>query len=194
MSEAPMKNVTISGETFQIAAPYEAGHQLNEAEASVLNQTFLENIRNNAAGRIKAAKEVAEKAGAQFSLDTPIGGEGEDSGKTLRQIITEYASNYEFGVRTGRTAEPVDPVEREARVIAREAIGAKLRANGVKRKDVSEEAYEDALAKYSKMPVIIKEAQRRVKVRAEIGLDELDLGQTPAQETEATAEVEPAAA
>lgn len=169
------RQVTISGETFEIAAPYVAGHVLNEAEASVLNQTYLENIRNNAAGRIKAAKEAAEKAGTSFSLDAPIGGEGEDAGKSLRQLISEYATTYEFGVRVARNSEPADPVEREARVIAREAISAKLRQSNVKRKDIADEAFEQALAKLAASDNVLAEARRRVDARNSIGLDELGL-------------------
>lgn len=182
------RRVTISGETFEIKVPYSAGHTLTEAEASVLNQTFTENIRNNSAGRIKAAKEAAETNGTPFSLDTPIGGEGEDAGKTLRQLIQEYADTYEFGVRTQRSSEPADPVEREARSIAREAITAQLRAKGIKRKDVTEEAFEQALQKHSKNPQILKEAQRRVKAKNDIGLDELGLDlsdSAPAEEAAA---------
>lgn len=184
------RRVTIAGETFEVRVPYAEGHTLNAAEASVLNQTFTENIRNNAAGRIKAAKEKAEADGTTFSLDTPVATEGEDAGKTLRQLITEYADTYQFGVRTVRSAEPADPVEREARSIAREAITAKLRANGVKRKDISEEAFEEALAKHSKNPQIVKEAQRRVKAKGDIGLDELGIDFGTSSETEG----EPAAA
>lgn len=179
-SASPMRQVTIAGESFEIAAPYAAGHQLNEAEASVLNQTYLENIRNNAAGRIKAAKE---KNGADFSLDAPIGGEGEDAGKTLRQVIAEYASTYEFGVRVARNSEPADPVEREARVIAREAINAKLKASNVKRKDIADEAYEQALVKLAASENVMAEARRRVEARNSIGLDELGLSPTQAAAT-----------
>lgn len=186
-----LRQVTISGETFEIAAPYSAGHQLNEAEASVLNQTYLENIRNNAASKIKAAKEAAEKSNTTFSLDAPIGGEGEDASKTLRQVIADYAKSYEFGVRVARNSEPADPVEREARSIAREAISAKLKASNVKRKDIPDEAYEQALVKLAASDKVMAEAKRRVKARDSIGLDELGLGTTPstepAQEEGATA-------
>jgi hypothetical protein len=172
------RQVTISGETFEVRAPYSVGHVMNEAEASVLNQTFLENIRNNAAGKIKAAKEAAEKAGTPFSLDAPIGGEGEDSTKTLRQVIEAYSETYEFGVRTARNSEPADPVEREARSIAREAISAKLKASNVKRKDIPDEAFEEALSKLAASDKVQAEARRRVDARQSLGLDELGLGST----------------
>ena len=178
----PRRSLTIAGETFEIAAPYSEGHTLNAAEASVLNQTYAENIRNNAAGRIKAAKEQAEANGTTFSLDTPVGGEGENATKTLRQLITEYAESYEFGVRVARASEPVDPVEREARAIAREAINTLLKDQGVKRKDVDEAAYDEAVSTHAKDPDIVKEAKRRVEARSKIGLGTLNLkAKAPAQ-------------
>lgn len=196
---SPRRSITIQGETFEIAAPYAAGHTLNEAESSVLNQTFLENIRNNVAGKIKAAKDAwADAHGGSeegFSLDTVmVAGEG-DTQISLRQSLTNYAESYEFGIRVARTSEPVDPVEREARVIAREVINEKLRKAGTKRKDVSDEAYEEALKLYAKQPSIVKEATRRVKARTDIGADELDIasltggGQSPT-EGQATAEAQ----
>lgn len=174
-----MRSVTISGATFELPAPYSEGHQLNAAEASVLNQTFLENVRNNAASKIKAAQEKAKEAGTEFSLDTPIGGEGEDKDKTLRQTIADYAANYKFGVRVSRTSEPADPVQREARSIAREAINAALKAQGVKRKDVDEEAYEAALVTHAATDAIQAEAKRRVEAMGSIGLEELGLTAKP---------------
>lgn len=175
-----MRSVTIGGATFELPAPYSEGHVLNAAEASVLNQTFLENVRNNAASKIKAAKEVADKAGTEFSLDTPIGGDGEDAAKTLRQTIADYAANYKFGVRVSRTSEPADPVQREARSIAREAINAKLKATGVKRKDVDDDTYEAALVRHAASEAIQAEAKRRVEAMGSIGLDELGLGEAAA--------------
>lgn len=173
------RQTTIAGQTFEIPTPYTEGHPLTAAEASVLNQTFLENIRNNAAGKIKAAKEAFTKAGgadADFSIDTPLGGEGPDATKTLRQVIADYAGSYVFGVRVSRTSEPADPVQREARSIAREAINAKLKAGNVKRKDVDDAAYEAALATHSQSEAVQTEAKRRVAAMQEIGLEELGLG------------------
>lgn len=171
-----MTQVTIAGVQLEIKAPYAEGHALNAAEASVLNQTFLENVRNNAAGKIKAAKAKAEAAGATFSVDAPIGGEGEDAAKTLRQVIEDYANTYQFGVRTVRASEPVDPVEREARAIAKDVVAKALREKGIKRKDVTDEAYEATVAKVAAGEKVQAAAKRRVKERESIGADELDLG------------------
>lgn len=173
---AENKTVTIAGFQFELKQPYDEGHVLTTSEAGVLNQTYLENIRNNVANRIKTAKEAAEAAGTEFSLDTPIGGDSEDAAKTLRQVVSDYADSYEFGVRSTRTAEPVDPVQREARVIARDTLNSKLKAAGTKRKDISDEAYEGAIAALAARDDVQKEAQRRVNNRSKIGSDEIDLG------------------
>lgn len=178
-----MTQVTIAGEQFEIKAPYAAGHPLNEAEASVLNQTFLENVRNNSAGKIKAAKEVAEKAGTVFSVDTFLVGEGAEQ-VTLRQSLQAYADAYEFGVRTARTSEPVDPVQREARAIAKEALAAAMKAKGIKRKDLTDEQYEAAVAQHAASDKVQKEANRRQKAKADLGLESLGLtADEPATET-----------
>lgn len=171
-----MPQVTISGEQFEIDAPYKEGHSINAAEASTLNQTFLENIRNNVAAKIKAAKTQAEKDGATFSLDTPIGGEGESATKTLRQIVQEYADSYEFGIRTASTREPVDPVAREAHRLAKEMISKAVQAKGGKLKDIPNEKLAEMIATVAGRDEVQKEAKRRVKAVTDIGLDELGLG------------------
>lgn len=179
-SEVLYRNITIAGVDFQVKAPYKAGHPLNEAEASQLNQVFAENVRNNVAGKIKAAKEAFLKTdGATedaFSIDTyMVAGEEEGSSVTLRSSLQDYADNYEFGIRVARNSEPVDPVEREARVIAREMLNTQLKAAGSKKKDVSDEAYEGALKTLAARPAVVKEAKRRVDLRSKLGEDELDL-------------------
>lgn len=109
--------VKIQGEIYEIPAPYAEGHQLTAAEAAVLNQTFAENVRNNVASRIRKAAE-----------DGTPGLSAED--------VEAYASTYTFeskGTRSsggGRTA--ADPVEREARALAKTAIMAHLKAKGKK--------------------------------------------------------------
>lgn len=182
------RQVTIGGASFELNLDYAAGHALNEAEASTLNQVKLENIRNNANGKIKAAKEAWVKAGNTedtFSLDTP----GADGGPTLRSQIQDYANNYEFGIRSATVREPIDPTEREARAQAKDILAAALKDQGIKRKDVPDEAYEQALATIMATDDVQAEAKRRVKAREKIGqaaLAGLDFG--------SKAEAEPAAA
>lgn len=104
-----MQEVTIAGEVFKIAPKYDAGHVLTDNEASTLNQTFFENIRNNMAGRVKDAKEKDD-----FDLDL------------MQDEISKYANEYEFGARRGGGGIPRDPVMAEAVKLAKRAIGKAL--------------------------------------------------------------------
>lgn len=169
-----MTQVTIQGETFEIATPYVAGPiELSEAEAATLNQTRIENIRNNLAGKIKSLKEK------NLSLDSAA--EGDEQGRTYRAIFTEYADSYEFGVRAASTREPVDPVQREARRIAKEMLAGALKAKGVKVKDLDPDKYEAMVATVAARDEVQKEAKRRTKSVADIGLEALGLGDETAQ-------------
>ena len=106
--------ITIAGETFSVPQPYSAGDVLNANEASALNQTYAENIRNNLASKVKEQKEAGS-----FEHDV------------FQGQVDDYVSGYEFGVRTGggRTG---DPVQQEAMAIARDAVRRSL----AKRPDV----------------------------------------------------------
>lgn len=109
-----MAVLTIQGHKFEIPTPnYVVGYQLaTEGEAHTLNQTFVENVRNNAAARVKKA------LGDRESLP-------DEELTKLTQEIVEYASKYQFGVRTaGSGGTRKDPVEREALRLAKEAIAA----------------------------------------------------------------------
>lgn len=170
MSET--QTITIQKIEFTIKAPYAAGpRELSAAEASTLNQVFGENIRNNAAGRIKAAAEKATKEGREFSIDTETIAQEDGTTKTLRQVIQEYADSYEFGVRAVRKSEPVDPVEREAFRIAKQTVTEALAQRGQKAKDLPEGKFDEAVAAYAKSDKVVKEAKRRVAEKEKIGGD-----------------------
>lgn len=179
-AELTTKSIKIGDDNFTVTLPYAEGHSLNAAEASVLNQTRVENVRNNLNSKLKAMKEAHEKTapGTPFpGVDVDAGiTDGDDKGKTLRQLLQGYSDIYEFGVRNIKSAEPVDPVEREAFKLARETIGAQLKANNIKVKDLDPDAYEQAIAALAGSDADIrKEAQRRVKVANDIGKTQLDL-------------------
>lgn len=169
------QNIVIQGYDFVIPAPYSEGAVLNANEASALNQLYAENVRNNSASRIKAAKEAAEKAGTEFSLDTSMVGEGDDA-VSLRAAIEEYAATYEFGARRTSTKEPVDPVQREAYRIAKEVVGTQLSAKGIKQKDLAEGVYDQHVEQVSKLDKVQKLAAKRVKEREGLLGEDFDLG------------------
>lgn len=134
------KTITIAGHQFEIATPYEAGHPLTEGEAKALNQVRSENIRNN------MAKVVKEK-GADAAED-----------------VAKYDADYEFTLASvGAGTRGMDPVEREARSIAREAIKAALAKKGEKIKDKDPDAVEAKIAEVAARPDVIKSAKKRVE-------------------------------
>lgn len=170
------QSVRIQGFDFTVKAPYAEGHVLTAVEASNLNQLLAENIRNNVAGKIKTAKEKFVEAGGvadAFTLDIEV--EHEGAMVSLRSLLQGYADAYQFGVRTARTAEPVDPTEREAKRIATEMVNSALAANNIKKKDLEEGLYDEMVSKVMARDDVQKEAKRRVQKKESIGLDELGL-------------------
>jgi len=94
--------ITIQGQVFRVPIRYAAGHVLTEGEAGALNQTLHENLRNN------FAKKVADGTEAGLPLET------------LQEQLDDYASEYQFGARTGGVRG--DPVMTLALNIAREMV------------------------------------------------------------------------
>jgi hypothetical protein len=125
-SQSPSQSVltlrlTIHGLPLAFPARYRAGHVLTEVEAGALNSNLCDNLRNNFTAKVKAALE-AEKAPDATGLS-------EFAKDKLRAEFATYVQGYEFGI--AKTGTTVDPVERESRKIAKEAILAKLRKNGI---------------------------------------------------------------
>lgn len=108
-----MSQITIEGELFECPDPTNiaVGVPLTEGMVASLLQTRRENLRNNFAKKVKAAKEN--------------GGVTDET----RQAFADYAAKYEFGVRQpGQPRIVRDPVEREAMKLIRSAISAAYRA------------------------------------------------------------------
>ncbi len=110
------RTITIQGESFTVAQPFVEGHQCTEHDARTLNQTRSENIRNNLAARIKAYNE------------------GKNGAMTMDEIVVyakTYDEEYTFAkAPVGSGRRTLDPVEREARKLSREAIKLNLSRKG----------------------------------------------------------------
>lgn len=106
----PTVVATIAGRKIELNAPYEPGHVLSDIEAKVLNQTWVENVRNNTAKKL-------------------------ESGEIDEDDVLAYAASYTFAQRGMRAAVEVDPVEEEFRAQAMEFIKAVLRRQGKSLKD-----------------------------------------------------------
>jgi hypothetical protein len=144
-----MQNLTISGKTFQVAPRYAEGHVLTANEASTLNQTFFENIRNNFA-------QKAKDGGTQAELDA-------------------YVEGYNFGVRTGGGGGSRDPIQVEAMNLARDAVKKAIVASGKKIADFTAKAISEAAAKLiEKKPEYMEKAKARVAEMQAIAGNEVD--------------------
>lgn len=109
--------ITIQGQTFKVPIRYAAGHQLNDGEAAALNQTLHENLRNN------FAKKVADGVEAGVPIET------------LQQQLDDYATEYQFGVRTGGGGFRGDPVMTLALNMARELVRTAIKAKNLNQDD-----------------------------------------------------------
>lgn len=133
-----MEQITIAGSAFNVPVRYEEGHELTAGEASALNQTYHENIRNNLA---KKAKE----------------------GTLTQADVDSYADSYQFGIRAAGTGITRDPIMAEAMRIAKKQIAELLKKNGKKVGDYEVEAINKAAkALLDKSPEIMDLAKQRV--------------------------------
>ena len=149
-----LRDITIQGQEFTIEVPYANGHVLNAKEASQLNQVYLENVGNNFRNRVKELLE---------------------GGSTTDQIqieLDKYADEYEFGSRrsSGGTRKAADPIEREARALAKRALVEFFKKKDINFTDLSSEEKEQAIKAYfekhgDKVRAI---AQRRVADAADM--------------------------
>lgn len=159
------EDVTIAGQTFSLSNPYEEGHVVSAGEASQLNQVRHENIRNNFAAKVKKAVE-----------DGTLNVEG------LQAELDSYDSTYQMGVRTrsGGTGRVADPVQREARSIAKEVLTLALKGQGKKISDVEAATLKTTIdTLLVKHPEWVEKARERVESRraeAEAAAADLDLG------------------
>lgn len=160
------RTITIQGLDFEASTPYAEGHVCTEAEAKALNQTRLENLRNNFASKIKAAKGEADEVPA-------------DALESLRAEFAEYDAGYIFTLASvGGGKRETDPVQAEAKKMARALITAQLREKGRKVKDVDKEALDNAIATLADREDIQKAAKKAVADRqkaAQADLSELGL-------------------
>lgn len=158
------KSKTIAGEQFTLNQPYNEGHTLTAIEAKVLNQVRHENIANNLRKTVKASIAGEEGAPTPAELD---------------KIVAEYDSNYEFTLAGVGGSRKLDPVEREARAIARDVIKTKLAESGRKLADVDKDKLEAAIENLvENNEDIMKTAKKRVAEKNKVidsSVAELDL-------------------
>jgi hypothetical protein len=153
-----MEQITIAGHSFNVPVRYEEGHELTAGEASALNQTYHENLRNNFAKKVKDAGEAADLAALQAELDA-------------------YAGEYQFGVRSGGGGGVSrDPVMSEAMRIAKKQIGDLIRAKGGKVNNYEPSAITNAAKALLDRPegaAIMEAARKRVEEQKTLAAGDL---------------------
>lgn len=159
------KEITIQGLVVPVLQPYTEGHTITAAEAAALNQVRAENIRNNTAKLVKeASKDLAE---GEMLADDVVA--------SLRGKIAAYDAEYIFtlaSVGAGRTVR--DPIEAEARKIARGLVSERIREQGLKVKDVAKEKVEEAIARVAASDKVLAAAKKAVEARNKAGADFAD--------------------
>lgn len=159
--QTPKKEITIKEVTLKVIAPFAEGHQLTAEEANVLNQTLAENLRNNFAGVVTAAKEAA---GSAEAVDVAA----------LQDQLNEYMAEYTFGHRRS-AGVAVNPVERIAINLAKNAVKAGLKKKGLDVKNYSAEQItqlaKDAVARY---PHFMENAEQIHEAKKAAGSEVLD--------------------
>lgn len=151
------KTLTIFGQAFEISAPYAEGHVCTAAEAKTLNQTRTENISNN------VRKKVAELRSADESF-TP------EALQKAAALIAKADAEYVFTLtNAGAGRKVVDPVEKEARAIAKAGLTAKLKERGMTPKTYDEAngegAFEAKVEQAAAREDVIKAAKKRIAER-----------------------------
>jgi hypothetical protein len=148
MNTLPLK---IQGATFEAKVVYHTGHHLTELEAEALNGLLHENLRNNFAAKIKKS-------------ETPL----------TQADFEAYESTYAFGKRVGVTKSTRDPVEKEERALAKEAILASYAKKGIKPRSVNADtldAYITRAVESGKFRALAEENVARAASIPEVELD-----------------------
>lgn len=168
---ADREQVTIAGVVFTLNAPYDEGHECTPGEASQLNQVRHENIRNNFAKRV--AKAV-EEAGSATLVNV----------EAIQTELDQYDAGYSMGIRSRGTgvSRTTDPVLREARSIAKDALANALRAKGRKISDLAPELLKTKIDEIlSRHPEFTEKARERVAEKQALAASTLDedIGDVP---------------
>lgn len=142
--------------TVNVPQPYSAGsHELTEGEANALNQTIAENLSNNLRAKLVEGKKVEGSDPVTYEPYTA---------EEAQALVDSYLEDYEIGVRRAGdgTARVTDPVEREARKIARQKAVELIKANGGKPADFDLGPLVDKIFEANK-DVLMAEGKKIVK-------------------------------
>lgn len=146
---------TINGVQFELLEPYSEGHVCSAIEARVLNQTRSENIGNNTRAKIKEMQE------------------GDASEQDILDYVASVDADYVFTAAGVSASRKLDPVEREARKIARELLKEHLANSGrkltVAPEGLTDEEWDDKVSseidRIASDDAVVKAAKKNVEAK-----------------------------
>ena len=151
-----MKTIVIQGVSVEVAQPYTEGHAITAAEAKALNQVRAENIRNNMASKVKEIKGEAEEL-------------SQDQLSAIGAAVSAYDAEYVFSMASaGGGGRTTDPLEAEAKAIAKQLVSNAVRAKGLKLKDYPKEAFDAKVAEVMELPDVQAAAKERLKKKSKL--------------------------
>lgn len=148
-------SIQISGLAFELTPPFSSGHQCSEAEAAVLNQAWIDNIRTNFGKRVQSADKS----------ELP----------DIQQEFAEYVAGYSFKSSGPRSI--VDPVQREAQKIAKARVVEHLNSKGQRQHEIEEGLFAAMVERVCGHPAVQAEARRRVEALTAVSGDIFELGE-----------------
>lgn len=173
-AQTPTRERSISDFIVVVPQPYVAGHVVTEGEASALNQTLSENLSNNLRQKLKDGQPIPEGSpeGTEPVPYTP---------EAAQALVNEYIAQYEMGVRQvgAGSSRVVDPIEREARKLAKEKAKEIIKAKGLKLKDVDLGSISDSIydanvdALHKAAATLVKQQEKARATAAELATDGL---------------------
>ena len=141
------RTISVHGVKFEINAPYAEGYTLAAREALALNQVRAENVANNCR---KSIKEMVEE-------EKPV--------SEIQALVAKYDTDYSLATAATGGGRTMDPVEREARAIAKLRIKEHLVAKGRKVSDIEKEKFNAEVERVAAMDVVVAAAKKAVKAR-----------------------------
>jgi hypothetical protein len=149
------KQIVIQGVSVEVSTPYAEGHTVTVAEAKALNQVRAENIRNNMASKVKEIEGDAEEL-SQEQLDQ------------IAQLVSQYDAEYEFTMASAGGGRTTDPLEAEAKRIAKQLVSNAARNQGLKLKDIPQEKLDAKIAEVMELPEVQKAAADALKKKQKL--------------------------
>ena len=150
------REISIKGVLVTVGQPFVEGHVCSAAEAKALNQTRAENISN--AMRAKITERASEDG-----TYTP------EALAEIAEMVAAYDASYEFSLTsTGGGRRAIDPLEKECIAIARAAVTAELKKQGIKIKELPEGKMDEFIEQYKDHEKIVALAKKRLKEREQL--------------------------